>query len=1543
MQSERSGKTAVCGRAGARTCAGSGTMVRGRLAASFSIPALAIAGITLLVLSCGDGAVEPPPPPIPVATAVTVNPGSAALSALGATARFTAEVRDQNGQVMAGAAVAWSSSNAGVATVDASGVVTAAANGSATITATAGSVSGTAGVTVAQVVRAVGVSPAADTLVASGDTVRLVAEATDANGHSVAGLEFEWSSSDTLVARVDDSGLVTGVDEGIATITATTADYSATAEITTVENPERAALVALYEATGGPNWVNNENWLTDAPPEEWYGVETDTVGRVIGLDLAGEWDDEARQFIPHGLVGRIPPELGNLSALERLILSSNELSGPIPAELANLAALEELQLFENELSGPIPPELGSLANLERLTLFDNRLNGPIPSELGNLSELVQLHLGSNALSGPIPPELGSLTRLDQLDLSFNRLTGAIPSELGSLVRLRDLKLEANQLTGPIPPKLASLTRLRWLYLRWNQLTGPIPPGFVRMGSLFRFYLGGNASLCRPGTSVFATWLQGIEQQDAGAGRQDAGTLTLCNKIDNTTLQSLYQSTGGAGWTTSDGWLAGGALDQWYGVVTDSLGRVITLDLAHNGLSGRLPPTLGLLDQMTQLRIGSNDLSGRLPSSLASLPMRELHYWDTGLCAPTEERFQEWLKSIPSHEGTGRACPPMSDRDILIALYDATGGVDWRFNLNWLTDAPLGEWVGVGVDHIGRVVELDLHHQSMAGTIPAELGSLANLTTLNLCCNELAGPIPPELGNLANLTRLLLLQNQLTGPIPPELGRLSKLNELRLNHNSLTGPIPPELSGLGDLQVLALPVNSLTGSIPPQLGGLANLRVLSLTANSLTGSIPPELGDLANLEELGLNVNGLTGSIPPALGNLTALEGLYLGSNELSGPIPSELGNLTGLTTLSLWENRLSGPIPPELGNLAALEKLFLDDNDLEGSIPPALGSLSALESLFLQNNRLEGLIPSEFGSLSALEFLSLEGNDLSGPVPSGIGGMTSLREMGLTGNSGMAGPLPAGMTGLSRLDALLAGGTGLCAPTDQGFQAWLNRIYRRRIAPCTADPPLALLTQAVQSREFPVPLVAGEKALLRVFPTASRSAGVGLPDVRARFYQNGRETHVVDMRGTSVPIPTEVDESSLDKSVNTEIPGHVIQPGLEMVIEVDPRGTLDPSLGVATRIPETGRLEVDVGVMPVFDLTLVPFIWTETGHESIVSLVTEIAADPGTHRLLADTRTLLPIHDIEVTAHEPVLSSSNDSRDLLRKTTAIRAMERGRGHYMGMMAPPKTGPSGIARLPGRSSFAGAGSFVIAHELGHNLNLYHAPCGGAGGPDPSFPYSDGSIGAWGYDYRDGGRLVPPSATDLMAYCGDKWISDYSFTNALRFRLSDADSVGLPSPPVATPPTKAMMLWGGVDADTVPFLEPAFVVEAPPALPAARGDYRLSGLSADGRELFSLSFTMPEVADGDGSSSFVFMLPIEEGWESILASITLSGPGGSATLDGTTDRPMAILRDPRTGQVRGFLRDPPLATQAATDAPGQGAGQRMEVLFSRGIPDGGSWRR
>ena len=653
---------------------------------------------------------------------------------------------------------------------------------------------------------------------------------------------------------------------------------------------------------------------------------------------------------------------------------------------------------------------------------------------------------------------------------------------------------------------------------------------------------------------------------------------------------------------------------------------------------------------------------------------------------------------------------------------------------------------------------------------------------------------------------------------------------------------------------------------------------------------------------------------------------------------SELGNLANLQHLYLHFNDLTGPIPPELGNLANLQHLYLHVNDLTGPIPPELGNLANLQHLYLHVNDLTGPIPPELGSLASLEELWLDSNDLTGPIPSELGNLTGLKTLSLAHNAELSGTLPTRLTNLRSLEVLRARNTKLCAPRNTAFQAWIETVRQRQIALCGDGPP-AYLIQAAQSRElFPVPLVAGEQALLRVFVTATRATTETMPPVRARFYLDGTERHVADIPGNSLSaIPTDVAEGDLSKSANAEIPGDIVRPGLEMVVEIDPDGTLDPSLGVPERIPETGRMAVDVREMPVLDLTVIPFLWNADPDSAVVRHVGGMAADPERHRLLEDTRILLPVGDIKVTAHEPVVTSSNDALEVAEQVGVIRRLEGGRGHYVGMMSRFAVG-GGLADTPGWVSVAVPHSATIAHELGHNMSLQHAPCGDAAG-GWSFPYPDGNIGVWGYDFRSG-SLVPPSTPDLMSYCDPRWISDYHFTQALGHRHRDE---GAAAASVASAQRQSLLLWGGVDADGTPYLNPAFVASAPAGLPEAAGDHTVTGQDVSGGELFSLSFAMPEVADGDGGSFFVFALPARPEWAGALSSITLTGPDGSVTLDGESDRPMAILRDPSTGQVRGFLSDLPPATQAAMDAAGRAAGPEIEVLFSRGIPNAEAWRR
>ncbi len=264
---------------------------------------------------------------------------------------------------------------------------------------------------------------------------------------------------------------------------------------------------------------------------------------------------------------------------------------------------------------------------------------------------------------------------------------------------------------------------------------------------------------------------------------------------------------------------------------------------------------------------------------------------------------------------------LTDRQLLIGLYLSTGGpATWTNRDGWLSNNPINEWHGVGVNRAGRVIRLTLPNNGLTGRIPSGVDRLLGSTGVSLALekvdfsgNQLSGEIPPSFVNLApNLETLNFSRNQLSGPIPAELGRLSRLKELDLDYNSLSGNLPPELGSLSNLSVLRLGSNDLTGPIPPEWRQLRSLTILGLGNNTLTGRIPPELGQLSNLTRFSVWENVLSGPIPPQLGRLSRLTKLTLGNNLLSGEIPAELTRLSNLEDLGLSGNALTGCIPNAL-------------------------------------------------------------------------------------------------------------------------------------------------------------------------------------------------------------------------------------------------------------------------------------------------------------------------------------------------------------------------------------------------------------------------------------------------------------------------------------------------------------------------------------------------------------------------------------------------------------------------------------------------------
>ena len=185
---------------------------------------------------------------------------------------------------------------------------------------------------------------------------------------------------------------------------------------------QRAALVALYNATDGANWKKNDNWLTDEPIGTWYGVFTNHYGHVTRLSLG------------HNEMNGTLPDLSALTNLTNVFLANNQLSGQIP-ELSALKRLRILVLDSNPLTGPIP-DLSALTNLTSLALSNTQLTGPIP-DLSALTNLTRLSISTTNVSGPFP-DISALTKLRVVYLGRNQYNSGSISDLSPLTDLRVL-------------------------------------------------------------------------------------------------------------------------------------------------------------------------------------------------------------------------------------------------------------------------------------------------------------------------------------------------------------------------------------------------------------------------------------------------------------------------------------------------------------------------------------------------------------------------------------------------------------------------------------------------------------------------------------------------------------------------------------------------------------------------------------------------------------------------------------------------------------------------------------------------------------------------------------------------------------------------------------------------------------------------------------------------------------------------------------------------------------------------------------------------
>ena len=286
---------------------------------------------------------------------------------------------------------------------------------------------------------------------------------------------YKWYKNGTLYQTINGNNKLTfnniqQTDAGVYTCQVTNPNaplltlYSRKATVVVAQScrsRDSLALVALYNATGGPNWTRRDNWLTSSPISTWYGIQTDANGCVTCIDLDGNATCNSNGS-GNNLIGSIPASIDSLKNVTSLFLTNNHLSGTVPN--FNLPNLVFLHLRANSLSGSIPNF--NCPNLLILDLQNNQLTDSIPNF--NFPNLYYIWLNGNQLTGTIPNF--NLPNLQQLDLSYNQLSGTIPNF--NLPNLAWLALGSNQLSGTIPN--FNLPNLQYLYLYSNQLSGTIP-------------------------------------------------------------------------------------------------------------------------------------------------------------------------------------------------------------------------------------------------------------------------------------------------------------------------------------------------------------------------------------------------------------------------------------------------------------------------------------------------------------------------------------------------------------------------------------------------------------------------------------------------------------------------------------------------------------------------------------------------------------------------------------------------------------------------------------------------------------------------------------------------------------------------------------------------------------------------------------------------------------------------------------------------------------------------------------------------------------
>ncbi|KAL2501123.1 putative LRR receptor-like serine/threonine-protein kinase [Forsythia ovata] len=610
-----------------------------------------------------------------------------------------------------------------------------------------------------------------------------------------------------------------------------------------ISNDESALLAFKSRMIGttDPRNILIKNWSASTPDCVWIGV---TCGlrhqRVTALDISSM-----------NLSGNIPSQLGNLSFLVSINLSSNYFYGSLPRELIQLRRLQIIDFGFNSFSGQIPSWFGFLQNLQRLNLRNNIFTGLIPLTIFNISTLEILSFRGNNLDGEIPSNISVCSQLQFLSLSYNKFRGSIPSEIGRIRTLQSLHLGSNDLSGAIPPELGNLENLVKLDMHDNFLAGSIPASIFNISSLKYINIARNNL----------------------SGTLPANICSNCSQLEKVYLH----------------------VNELISVLDNQLsGNLDLLDLGNE------------LPNLEKLHLNNNNFHGGIPNSIAnSSKLTVIRLFDNNFISESPE-----LSFITSFTKCRYLINlSFGDNPLNGILPVSVGNLSTSLQYLYAYNCDLWGSIPKEIGNLSSLIKLSLFGNQLTGSIPTSVVNLQKLQGLFLDHNKISGSIPDTLCELRRLNGLLLSQNLITGAIPDCIGNIITLRYLYIDANKLTSSIPASLWLQNDLLKLNLSSNFLSGSLPQEIGNLKVAILIDLSVNRFSGSIPSTIGDLQSLINLSLAHNTLQGPIPESMGKLVSMERLDLSYNNLSGNIPKSFEALKYLTYFNVSFNDLSGEVP----------------------------------------------------------------------------------------------------------------------------------------------------------------------------------------------------------------------------------------------------------------------------------------------------------------------------------------------------------------------------------------------------------------------------------------------------------------------------------------------------------------------------------------------------------------------------------------------------------------------------------------------------------